>query len=164
MSSLSSIQSTSSSRCSRRGRRRKLSPSVLDWQTSIRRLALKSSPLHHTPSRKRQSTWLMPSMLLNTSRRGSSSWQLAQDLWTLAPGPVCFHDHLSSPPLTITLATANELEQFTIMTNKFRKFYPDFTGPITPETSVQMQLEVINRTTVNDTGAFISHKGNKVWL
>lgn len=60
--------------------------------------------------------------------------------------------------------TEKELEQFTAMIGKFRNSYPDFMGPITPEVSVRMQLEVINRSTVNDTGAFISHKGNKEWL
>ncbi|KAG1886050.1 hypothetical protein F4604DRAFT_1877991 [Suillus subluteus] len=60
--------------------------------------------------------------------------------------------------------TDKELEQFMAMIGKFRNIYPDFTGPITPEASVRMQLEVINRITVNDTGAFISHKGNKEWL
>ncbi|KAG1757029.1 hypothetical protein EDB19DRAFT_1900586 [Suillus lakei] len=44
--------------------------------------------------------------------------------------------------------TEKELEQFMVMIGKFRNQYPDFTGPITPETSVQMQLEVINRLTV----------------
>ncbi|KAJ8581524.1 hypothetical protein M405DRAFT_751657, partial [Rhizopogon salebrosus TDB-379] len=62
------------------------------------------------------------------------------------------------------LPTPNELQQLTAMIRKFRKIYPDFRGPITPETSVQMQLEVINRATVDDSGAFISHKGNKEWL
>ncbi|KAG2155705.1 hypothetical protein DEU56DRAFT_724660 [Suillus clintonianus] len=60
--------------------------------------------------------------------------------------------------------TEKELEQFKAMLGNFRNVAPDFTGPITPETSVRMQLEVINRLTVNDTGAFISHKGNKEWL
>jgi len=73
----------------------------------------------------------------------------------ISPGLV---DTSTRPP------TPNELEQFTTMIGKFSKLYPDFTGPITPETSVRMQLEVINRATVNDSGAFISHKGNKEWL
>lgn len=50
------------------------------------------------------------------------------------------------------------------MVAKFRIAYPDFAGAITPETSVKMQLEVIQRATVGDSGAFISHKGNKEWL
>ncbi|KAG1886058.1 hypothetical protein F4604DRAFT_60194 [Suillus subluteus] len=66
--------------------------------------------------------------------------------------------------ITANLATEKELEQLMAMIGKFRNAYPDFTGPITPEASVRMQLEVINRITVNDTGAFISHKGNKEWL
>jgi len=61
-------------------------------------------------------------------------------------------------------ATADELERYKVMIGRFREVYHDFTGPITPETSVRMQLDVINRTTVDDTGAFISHKGNKEWL
>lgn len=73
----------------------------------------------------------------------------------LSPGLV---DTSTSPP------TEKELEHFMAMIEKFRKLYPDFTGPITPEESVRMQLKVINQTTVNDTGAFISHKGNKEWL
>jgi NAD(P)-dependent dehydrogenase (short-subunit alcohol dehydrogenase family) len=66
--------------------------------------------------------------------------------------------------ITVDLATEKELEQFVAMIEKFRNLYPDFTGPITPEESVRMQLEVINQITVNDTGAFLSHKGNKEWL
>ncbi len=41
---------------------------------------------------------------------------------------------------------------------------PDFKGPLTPEVSVKMVLEVINRWTVADTGAFVSQHGNKQWL
>ncbi|KAG2138714.1 uncharacterized protein EDB93DRAFT_714406 [Suillus bovinus] len=60
--------------------------------------------------------------------------------------------------------TQKELEEFMAMVERFKNVYPDFTGPIMPETSVRMQLEVINRMTIDDTGAFISHKGNKEWL
>jgi hypothetical protein len=70
----------------------------------------------------------------------------------------------STQLITVDLATEKELEHFMAMIEKFRKLYPDFTGPITPEESVRMQLKVINQTTVNDNGAFISHKGNKEWL
>ncbi|KAJ6452533.1 hypothetical protein C8R47DRAFT_264762 [Mycena vitilis] len=41
---------------------------------------------------------------------------------------------------------------------------PDFKGPISPEVSVRMQLEVLNRWTIKDTGAFVSHYGTKQWL
>jgi NAD(P)-dependent dehydrogenase (short-subunit alcohol dehydrogenase family) len=73
----------------------------------------------------------------------------------ISPGLV---DTSTKPP------TAEELEQFGAMVDKFKIAYPDFTGPISPETSVKLQLEVIEQATVRDTGAFISHKGNKEWL
>ncbi|KAJ6479953.1 hypothetical protein C8R47DRAFT_1285282 [Mycena vitilis] len=41
---------------------------------------------------------------------------------------------------------------------------PDFKGPISPAESVRMQLEVLNRWTVKDTGAFVSHFGTKQWF
>ncbi|KIK41664.1 hypothetical protein CY34DRAFT_761307 [Suillus luteus UH-Slu-Lm8-n1] len=65
---------------------------------------------------------------------------------------------------TGTRPPAEELEHFMAMIEKFKKVYPNFKGPITPEESVQMQLKVINEITVNKTGAFISHKGDKEWL
>lgn len=52
----------------------------------------------------------------------------------------------------------------TVMAN-FRKVYPDFAGLITPEESVKLMRKVIEEVTVEDTGAFISYKGNnKEWL
>ncbi|KAJ6452539.1 hypothetical protein C8R47DRAFT_998059 [Mycena vitilis] len=45
------------------------------------------------------------------------------------------------------------------------KLAPDFKGPISPEESVKMQLEVFDRWTVAETGAFVSHFGNREqWL
>ncbi|KAJ7185018.1 hypothetical protein C8R46DRAFT_1300796 [Mycena filopes] len=44
------------------------------------------------------------------------------------------------------------------------KVSSDFKGPLSPEESVRMQLEVIHRWRVEDTGAFVSHKGNKEWM
>ncbi|KAJ7755009.1 hypothetical protein DFH07DRAFT_920785 [Mycena maculata] len=41
---------------------------------------------------------------------------------------------------------------------------PAFKGAMTPQQSVKLQLEVIYRWTVEDTGAFVSHHGNKAWL
>ncbi|KAG2350947.1 NAD(P)-binding protein [Suillus weaverae] len=60
----------------------------------------------------------------------------------------------------------SKLPQFEAMVGKFRKLYPNFAGPITPEESVRMQLEVINGTTCEDTGKFLSHKKEKEkeWL
>lgn len=45
-----------------------------------------------------------------------------------------------------------------------RKTSPDSKGPLSPEESVRMQLEVIHRWRVEDTGAFVSQKGNKEWM
>ncbi|KAJ7837387.1 hypothetical protein B0H14DRAFT_2362438 [Mycena olivaceomarginata] len=41
---------------------------------------------------------------------------------------------------------------------------PNFNGPITPEESVRLQLELLNRWTVEETGAFVSQHGNKEWI
>lgn len=47
----------------------------------------------------------------------------------------------------------------------FQEYAPDFRGPITPEQSVEMCLDVINKATVETYGgAFVSHFGNKQWL
>ena len=46
-----------------------------------------------------------------------------------------------------------------------RKVKPDFEGPISLEKSVQMQLAVINKLTIEDSGKFLSHYGNTTeWL
>lgn len=47
---------------------------------------------------------------------------------------------------------------------KLQALDPEFKGPITPEESVRLQLQVINGATVKDTGKFVSQHGNKQWL
>ena len=48
---------------------------------------------------------------------------------------------------------------------KFAAYAPHMTGPLTPEESVKMQLEVVDKATVETMGgAFVSHFGNKQWL
>lgn len=47
---------------------------------------------------------------------------------------------------------------------RIQAIYPDFKGPISTEESVRMVLEVINKATIKDTGAFVSHRGNKEWM
>lgn len=61
-------------------------------------------------------------------------------------------------------ATPEELEGYKQMVIAFKQIEPSFEGALTPEQSVKMQLDVINKATVKDTGAFISHHGNKQWL
>ncbi|KAF2107248.1 putative short-chain dehydrogenase [Lophiotrema nucula] len=46
----------------------------------------------------------------------------------------------------------------------FKKLEPNFSGPIQTDESVEKQLEVIHSVTEKDSGAFISHHGNKKWL
>ncbi|KAJ6541773.1 hypothetical protein B0H19DRAFT_1212873 [Mycena capillaripes] len=76
----------------------------------------------------------------------------------LSPGIVNTSAGAISPP------SAGALEEKKKLSQSIPKVAPHFKGPITPEESVRMQLEVINRWTVEDTGAFVSHFGNKQWL
>ncbi|KAF1966044.1 NAD(P)-binding protein [Bimuria novae-zelandiae CBS 107.79] len=46
----------------------------------------------------------------------------------------------------------------------FRKYEPGLRGPILPEESVRMQLEVIKGITIKDSGKFLSHLGTKKML
>ncbi|KAJ7723333.1 hypothetical protein DFH07DRAFT_759546 [Mycena maculata] len=57
-----------------------------------------------------------------------------------------------------------EDEQYKAFWLGFRKVSPNFEGPLTPQISVKTMLEVIDRWTVEETGAFVSHHGNKEWL
>ena len=50
------------------------------------------------------------------------------------------------------------------MMQKCRDVNPSFTGPVPPEDSVRDMLNVIDRITAKDSGAFVSHKGSKEWL
>ncbi|KAJ7083240.1 NAD(P)-binding protein [Mycena epipterygia] len=61
--------------------------------------------------------------------------------------------------------TPQELEEYKVFTQALAaKLAPGFAGPITPRASVTMMLNVIYRWTVEDTGAFVSHHGNKEWI
>ncbi|EMD37560.1 hypothetical protein CERSUDRAFT_123483 [Gelatoporia subvermispora B] len=62
-------------------------------------------------------------------------------------------------------ASPEELEAFGQMIERFKNAAPGWDGrPIQPEQSVRMVLAVIDQLTIEDTGAFVSHHGNKVWL
>jgi hypothetical protein len=56
------------------------------------------------------------------------------------------------------------MQRLGIMMSDFRAQYPNFAGPITPSESVIMQQKVIDEITIESTGAFLSHHGNKSWL
>ncbi|KAI0328959.1 short-chain dehydrogenases/reductase [Cubamyces sp. BRFM 1775] len=61
--------------------------------------------------------------------------------------------------------TPEELEFFQDAFPKFMKASDDWDGnPLSPETSVELMLGVIDKVTVKDSGAFLSHWGNQKWL
>lgn len=51
-----------------------------------------------------------------------------------------------------------------VLTEMFRKYEPNFKGPLRPEESVDMQMKVIQNITLKDSGEFLSHLGTKRWL
>ncbi|KZV96957.1 NAD(P)-binding protein [Exidia glandulosa HHB12029] len=50
------------------------------------------------------------------------------------------------------------------MVTAFQKVAPHFTGPITPTESVNLMLGVLDRTTIEESGSFVSHLGTRDWL
>jgi len=61
--------------------------------------------------------------------------------------------------------TPDEMANIVEMIGKFKKHYPQWNGQLlTPAQSVKSVMEVINRFTSADSGAFVSHFGNKQWL
>jgi len=63
-----------------------------------------------------------------------------------------------------TLPTPEQMELFQKLMAGNLKLNPNFKGPVTPEESVKLQLQVIDNVTIQDTGSFISHFGNKEWI
>lgn len=54
---------------------------------------------------------------------------------------------------------------FTRFVQTMKPVYPDWDGQaLTPEESVKYQLAVINNIAPKDSGAFLSHYGNKKWI
>ena len=51
-----------------------------------------------------------------------------------------------------------------VMMQKFQVSYPEFKGPITAAESIAAQKKIIESITLEQTGSFLSHKGNKEWL
>ncbi|KAF7347319.1 NAD(P)-binding protein [Mycena venus] len=76
----------------------------------------------------------------------------------ICPGGVDTSETSKSEP------TAETLKENKMFLATATKLAPDFKGPITPQESVKMQLDVFNRWTVEETGAFVSRFGNKQWL
>ncbi|CZR60737.1 related to protoporphyrinogen oxidase [Phialocephala subalpina] len=51
-----------------------------------------------------------------------------------------------------------------ILLPAFQKVYPELKGQITTEESIRMQLEVIEKLTLEQSGQFLSHHGDKIWV
>lgn len=61
--------------------------------------------------------------------------------------------------------TEEQMQKQAKMGEKFVQYTPDFKGPITPEESVNLMLDVINNATIEKNGGdAISQFGNKQWL
>ncbi|RAL13933.1 SDR family oxidoreductase [Aspergillus homomorphus CBS 101889] len=63
-------------------------------------------------------------------------------------------------------ATPEQMSGLARMLEGFKEYAAHFTGPITPEVSVEHVLSVIYKASVEngDGGSFVSHFGNKQWL
>jgi hypothetical protein len=66
--------------------------------------------------------------------------------------------------LTIRTATPEEVTAVQEMIKKFQNWAPDWKGSISPAESVAFMRKIIDDVTVKDSGAFLSHWGNKQWL
>ncbi|KAK7972191.1 hypothetical protein PG988_006325 [Apiospora saccharicola] len=62
--------------------------------------------------------------------------------------------------------TPEEMAKFAPMLQKWQAYAPDFKGPVTPEAAVADVLAVLEKCSVanGDSGAILSHFGNKQWL
>ncbi|KAF1850298.1 NAD(P)-binding protein [Cucurbitaria berberidis CBS 394.84] len=56
------------------------------------------------------------------------------------------------------------VEIFDKLTEGFKKINPDLKGPVSPKESVGQQLKVIENLTLEHSGEFLSHLGNKQWV
>lgn len=51
-----------------------------------------------------------------------------------------------------------------VLFKAFQGIYPDWKGPILASESVALQRKVIENLTLEQSGQFLSHWGNKEWL
>ncbi|KAL7274374.1 hypothetical protein RUND412_002726 [Rhizina undulata] len=60
--------------------------------------------------------------------------------------------------------TEQDIENLKKLSAALKVYKPDFKGAITVDESVRLQLEVIEKAAVADTGNFVSQFGNQVWI
>jgi hypothetical protein len=53
---------------------------------------------------------------------------------------------------------------YAAMLESFRKLDPKYEGPILPKQSVEDMVETIGKVTIEQSGEFLSHVGDKNWL
>ncbi|KAF2491428.1 NAD(P)-binding protein [Lophium mytilinum] len=75
----------------------------------------------------------------------------------LALSPGVINTRLDTP-------SEEEMAGMMDMMKRFQLKYPHWTGPMKAEESVAMQKDVIEKITIEESGEFLSHKGNKEWL
>ena len=66
--------------------------------------------------------------------------------------------------LITRIARPEHIPRMMEMGGKFGTVYPNFKGPISPAEAVPNLKKVIDNITIEDSGAFLSHLGNKEWL
>ncbi|CAO2653035.1 Nn.00g024460.m01.CDS01 [Neocucurbitaria sp. VM-36] len=75
-----------------------------------------------------------------------------------------------SPGFVLTVAESFDqmspewIATFDRYTKGFQNLNPELKGPVSPEESVGLQLQVIDKLTLEQSGQFLSHFGNKQWL
>jgi hypothetical protein len=57
-----------------------------------------------------------------------------------------------------------EMKGIMALMGKLQAAFPGWTGPAPAAESIAAQRKVIEDITLENTGAFLSHKGNKEWL
>jgi len=56
------------------------------------------------------------------------------------------------------------MKKVPIFMAQFQKVYPEWNGFIQPDESVKSQRKVLDDLTIDQSGQFLSHRGNKQWL
>ncbi|KAF7360633.1 NAD(P)-binding protein [Mycena venus] len=113
-----------------------------------------------------------PKATLRTGRSGAAAYAISKAALNMAVAKFVaqfktegFVFLALSPGMVNTAPPTSEMQaKFEGMTNTMAQVAPGFKGRMTPQESVKLQLEVIYKWAVEDTGAFVSHHGNKEWL
>jgi NAD(P)-dependent dehydrogenase (short-subunit alcohol dehydrogenase family) len=66
--------------------------------------------------------------------------------------------------LTNQTATAEDIASFQRFLKAVQRTKPEWKGPMQPAESVPLQKKVLEKVTIDESGSFLSHLGNKVWV